>query len=250
MSHPSDVRVGGPKRWFQVMVKNTGAGPSPETRLHLHIHGDGDHYYNVPALRPDETFPAHNKRVKRGVRWWHTGRKRCYARVEPVSELRKDNNGIFETLYVYHPSKIKFTPTATIPHPTAIHFKNKHGKFEVNEKERVVFIVQNDSKRDLSETTKFDITIVRHLDNGLRVVVYRKTHLWGQLFPGEKHPIVIDKEFALAGKYGYRATCSVEYPKRKFLHWKPKDTSGSFQVSAQLIEPARSSEQLGKPPKP
>lgn len=252
MSRPSDVRVGGPKRWFQVMVKNTGDDSSPQTRLHLHIDGDGNHYYDVPTLAPGETFPAHNRSIKRGIRWWHSGRKKFYAVVDPdhhVKELKKGNNGMFGTLFVYNSSGIRFSPTATVPNSAAIYLK-KHGKFEMYKNKHLTFMVRNNSKRYLSRETKFFITIVRVLANGLRQVVYQKAHLWGQLFPGEKHPIIIDYKFTKAGKYEYSATCWVKYPKREFLRWDPHDISGSFQIDEQLIEPARFPEQLGNPPKP
>ncbi len=237
ISRPSDVRVSGPKRWFQMMVRNTGYAASPASKAVLHIDGDGTHTYSVPPLAPRETYPA-DRRIKRGIKWRTKGRKRYSVIVDPdnkVLERNERNNRIRDSLKVYLPKPwFVFNPTATVITGDSLYFK-KHGVLTVGRKEHIVFAVYNDSGRQLSRKASVDITLRRQDDSGRSLLIFHDTYSIEPLFPGEKRYIDITRTFQDAGTYLYTATMAVYYD-RKYHHWKSNDISGSFHVEPEVGE--------------
>jgi len=266
ISHPNDVRISGPKRWFKVVVKNTGGGSSKEAQLVVHIDGDGNHHYKIPPLIPGETFSPH----KRGIKWRTKGRKKFYAKISyEEQELRKDNNKMAGALYVY--SGVFFNPTAHLVSPAKIYFK-KHGKFIAGKKQCLVFRVVNPYTTNLSEKTEFFITLyipgdgrqlapqtIHHKAYWIDPLfpgqlapqtIHHKAYWIDPLFPGEKEPIKIDLSIKNSGRINYSIRCILP-EHRKPIHCERNDIAGSFMVypDIQLGDPVGPSGQLGDPPR-
>ena len=247
ISSPSDVRVGGPKRWFRFYVKNTGGSISRETTLRLHIDGDGTHTYTVPPLHPGQTFPAHGAK-KRGIRWWKKGRKHYRITVNQdraFEEAHWHNNTIEDSLYVYNP-KVVFDPKAKVLVPIDVALKN-HAPYVVGETSSITFKFFNFSNRALSDKYRFKIKIV-YPSPSLREKLL--TFDVGPLMPGESIYKTAHANFDYAGRALYSIKRFVFLKNGHDYKEFPLDNvqaRGAIEVLPQVGE-AATSPQLGTPP--
>ncbi len=245
ISHPGNVRVSGPKRWFRFFVKNTGGAASKETTMRLHIDEDGTHTYTIPPLAPGESSAEH----KRGIRWWHKGVKRYQIVVNPdrtFDESDWTNNSMRGSLYVHNP-KVVFDPTATVYRPLDIYLK-KHAPFVTGKTVSVVFKIFNPSDRDLSDKTKFIIDI-HHPSPSTKTEHFEFTY--DRFMPGEAVYKKLTIKFDYAGKAHYTIQRFLVLRNGYKLEPIPLDSDhahGAFEVFPRLGVPV-GPPVLGSPPK-
>ncbi|HHB76282.1 MAG TPA: hypothetical protein ENK84_07040 [Desulfobulbus sp.] len=240
ITHPGDVRIGGPHRWFHFQVKNVGRAESKKTTLWLHIDEDGTRTWEVPPLAPGKTFPA-AKMKKRGVRWWHKGVKRYQIAVNrdhTFAESDRRNNSTSGSLFVYTP-KIRFDPKATIHFLPDI-YRKKQAPLITGKEENIVFKVVN-KKECLTKAGKFTLFIQPPGPaSTARFFEYR----FDKLFPGENLYKSFPVTFDSPGKARYVIRRFLEKKHRRSTEYKPYDSDTYFTGTIEILAP-----QLGKPPR-
>ncbi len=239
ITHPGDVRIGGHKRWFHFQVKNVGHAASKKTTLWLHIDEDGTRTWEVPPLAPGETFPAHNKTKKRGIRWWHKGVKRYQIAVNrdhTFAESDWRNNSTSGSLFVYTP-KLRFDPKATIHFLPDI-YRKKQAPLIAGKEEHIVFRIIN-KKESITEAGKFTVFIQ---PPGPASTALYFEYRFDKLFPGEGLYKTFPVTFDSPGKARYVIRRFLEKKHRRSTEYKPFDGGNYFRGTIEILPP-----QLGEP---
>ncbi len=234
ITRPSDVRVGGHKRWFRFFVKNVGTASSQSTTLRLHIDRDGTHTWEVPPLAPGERFPGPDQWKKRGIRWWKKGRKHYVIEVNrdhTFQEANWDNNRIRDSLEVYIGAH--FNPKATVDVFPKIYLKN-HAEFHVGGQEKLTFVaVVNQNSIHMAPKTKIDIYLTAPPATGN--IAYREQVI-PALLPGERYAVIWPKRFDHAQRYNYTIKM-YQFKHGQWLINPVWEHTGYFDVAPVLGEP-------------
>ena len=240
ISHPGDVRIGGPKRWFHFQVKNVGEARSEKTTMRLHIDEDGTRTWEVPPLAPGETFPA-GKMKKRGIRWWRKGVKRYQISVNrnhDFAESNRQNNSDKGSLFVYTP-KMRFDPMARV-HGLPDIYKKKQAPVIAGSKAKLVFRIVNKGG-GMSDAGKFTLRI-RPPEKKNKVIFFEQT--FDALFNGEGFYKQFEVTFNTPGKARYVIKRYLAKQHRRSTEYIPFDKEIYAQGTIEVIAP-----QLGEPPR-
>lgn len=240
ITHPSDVKIGGHKRWFRFQVKNVGEARSGKTTMRLHIDEDGTRIWEVPPLEPGETFPA-SKRKKRGIRWWRKGVKRYQISVNrnhDFAESNWRNNSDKGSLFVYTP-KMRFDPKVRVYYLPDI-YKKKQAPVIAGSKAKLVFRIVNKG-RGMSDAGKFTL-IIQPPGKESKVIFFEQP--FDALFNGEGFYKQFKVTFSTPGKARYVIKRYLAKKHRRSTEYIPFPKEIYAQGTIEIIAP-----QLGEPPR-
>jgi len=240
ISHPGDVRIGGPKRWFRFQVKNVGEARSGKTTMRLHIDEDGTRTWEVPPLEPRETFPA-GKKKKRGIRWWRKGVKRYQISVNrnhDFAESNWQNNSDKGSLFVYTP-KLRFDPKATVYYLPDI-YRKQQAPVIAGSKAKLVFKIVNKGG-GMTDAGKFTL-IIQPPGKESRVIFFEQP--FDALFNGEGFYKQFEVTFSTPGKARYVIKRYLAKKHRRSTEYIPFPKEIYAQGTIEIIAP-----QLGEPPR-